>query len=86
METPEQPQTTSPSEQPEPPKSGLFHNKLFGYGFLAIVLILIVGGIYAWQYGGNTNPPPAPPPPANPVTPDPTANWPTFRSEEYGFE
>jgi len=60
MEISERPQTNQPSEQPEPPRHGLFHNKLFGYGFLAVVLILIIGGVYAWQYGGNTNPPPAP--------------------------
>jgi len=98
METPEQPQTTPLSEQPEPPKQGWFStHKLFGYGFLAIIFVLIAGGVYAWQYGGSTNPPsvnpgqtystPADtsPPPTNPVTPDPTADWQTYSSEELGF-
>jgi len=85
MEPYEQPQTTPPSEQPEPTRHGLFHNKLFGYGFLAIILVLVAGGVYAWQYGGNNNPPPTPPPPANPVTSDPTADWQKYFKENETF-
>ena len=56
LENPEQqPQIIPPIQQepPEPPKTSWLHNKLFGYGFLAIVFFLIVGGVYAWQYGGT---------------------------------
>jgi len=58
MESYKQPETTPP----EPPRQAwLSTHKLLGYGFLVVIAILVIGGIYAWQYGGNTDPPPVNP-------------------------
>ena len=49
---------------------------------LVILIILAVGGIFAWQYFGKQGEEPN----TSEVAKDETAGWQTYRSEEYGFE
>jgi hypothetical protein len=36
-----------------PPKPSWLNHKFFGYGFLVLVFVIVIFGIYQWQYGGQ---------------------------------
>jgi len=109
MENLEQETQTTPPTQSEPPKSNWLHSKLFGYGFLVVIFVVAVAGIYQWQYGRTNNNvivtnfeeciaagnPALESYPRQCQTSDgqsfveqidETANWQTYRNEEFGYE
>jgi hypothetical protein len=53
MDNQEQETQTFQQTPPEPSKSNWLHSKLLGYGFLVVIFIVAVIGIYQWQYGGQ---------------------------------
>ena len=60
------------------------NNQAFSKIWIPIILIVVfAGGIFVWQYFGT---PEEKAEEAGEITEDETADWQTYRNEEYGFE
>jgi hypothetical protein len=78
-------QTSSP--QREPLQTPQLNKELLIYLIVGLVIAGLVFGYYIWQKGGPVSVLPTPTVSSTPTpTPDPTADWQTYRNEQYGFE
>jgi len=79
-----QEQTFQPSPpQGEPLQSHQSNKKILIYVLIGLIIAGGAFGYYIWQKGGLF---PDLPTPTVAATPDPTADWQTYRNEQYGFE